>query len=53
MKLYLSSEGLWNKKYILEEWKNNNGNKIFVIPNSKDYVNEETRKKKIENKTKC
>ena len=38
MKLYLSSEGLGNKKYVLEEWKNNNGNKILVIPNSKDYV---------------
>ena len=53
MKLYLSSEGLGNKQYILEEWKNNNGNKILVIPNSKDYVDEETRKNKIEDKTKC
>lgn len=25
MKLYLSSEGLGNKKYILEEWKKKNG----------------------------
>ena len=50
MKLYLSSEGLGNKKYILEEWKNNNWNKILVIPNSKDYIDEKTRKKKIEDK---
>ena len=53
MKLYLSSEGLGNKQYILEKQKNNNENKILVIPNSKDYVDEETRKNKIEDKTKC
>ncbi len=29
MKLYLSSERLGNKKYILEEWKKNNRNKIL------------------------
>ena len=29
MKLYLSSERLRNKKYILEEWKKNNRNKIL------------------------
>ena len=29
MKLYLSSEGLGNKQYILEEWKKNNRNKIL------------------------
>lgn len=53
MKLYLSSEGLGNKTYVLEEWKNNNGNKILVIPNSKDYIDDETRKKKIQDKTRC
>ena len=48
MKLYLSSEGLGNKKNIMEKWKKNNENKILVIPNSKDYVDEEnTKKEKI------
>ncbi len=53
MKLYLSSEGLEKNKYILEEWKKNNGNKILVIPNGKDYVGEKTREKIIEEKTTC
>lgn len=51
MKLYLSSEGLGNKRYILEEWKKQNGNKVLVIPNAKDYLSEENRKKKIIEKT--
>lgn len=51
MKLYLSSDGLGNKKYILEEWKKENDNKILVVPNAKDYLSEKERREKIEEKT--
>ncbi len=44
MKLYLSSYKIGNKKEELKKWINEHGNKICLIPNSKDGYPEGERK---------
>lgn len=46
MKLYLSSYKIGNKVDELEKWINEHGNKICLIPNSRDIYPESERKEK-------
>ena len=50
MKLYLSSYRLGNKKEELKKWIEEHGNKICLIPNAKDFIDDNDLKKEKINK---
>jgi len=53
MKLYISSFGLGNRTDVLKNWINENDNKIALIPNSRDILDDERRQAGIDRDTKA